>query len=171
DDLLARLEAFFDHPHRVDALTGPDIAERDFVVVADDGDTAQALQFLNCALRNEERAYLFLEEHARASIGTWTDDRLRIRKIDQQAQCSGGGVHLTLDGRDRALLGEDGAVGERQLDAAGFGSPAGAFRRALGHFEIVGLRDADTKHDRVELRHRSQQRALAPANQAPWLDL
>ena len=64
DDLLARLEALFDHPECVDARSDLDVAERDLAVAADDGDAVETLQFLHRALRHQQRARLGFEQHA-----------------------------------------------------------------------------------------------------------
>ena len=104
DDLLARLEPVFDDPERVDTRTDLDVAERDLAVGADHGDAVQVLQLLHGPLRNQERAGLGVEEHARTRRTGPAAGRCRGWEVQLHAEGAGGAVDGALDRPDRARL-------------------------------------------------------------------
>ena len=63
------------------------------------------------------------------------------------------------------------AVGQRQLDAGRLRFLPRPRRIALDDAQVVGLGDGDAEDDRIDLRDRRQQRALAAADEAARLHL
>ncbi len=67
-DALARLQTFVDDPHCADAIAHLDGPDADLVLCVDDGNLIGALQFGDCALRNQQAPGVFRSMRGRGRI-------------------------------------------------------------------------------------------------------
>ena len=167
DDPLAGLEAFFDHPQRVDALTDLHVAKRHLVVRIHHRDAVEALQLLHGALRNQQRARLGFEQQPRAAVlarAAAADSGLgnsicmpRVPVVGSTARSTGrhaAGVRIDVPSASVSWMPRP-----RRL--------AGARRVAPGDAQVVGLGDADAEENRIDLRDGREQRALPRPTRLP----
>ncbi len=85
---------------------GPTLTLRNATLLsrADHRDAVQVLQFLHGALRNEQRAGLGVEEHARAPVLARPQHVVGVGEIQLHAERAGGAVDGALDRPDRARV-------------------------------------------------------------------
>src|SRR5688500_6814542 len=85
DDAVADRDAVFDDPHRVDARSDLDAAERDLVVSADQRHAMKALHLLHGALRHQHGATLGFKKGASAAVLSRAQELFGIREFDLDA--------------------------------------------------------------------------------------
>src|SRR4029453_7558722 len=171
DNLLTGLDTVFDDPEGVHLLAHLDGAEGDFVGV-NDGQGVDALELLNGALRHEEGASLSIKKNAHTTVLPWPENLLRIREDELHAEGTGRRIDRALDGVDLARLRIATAVSQPQFDA--LSRPTRRLARSSdlpGNAQVVSLGHANLEEDRIDLRDRRQQRALATAHEVAGFDL
>src|ERR1700704_2064681 len=104
-NLLTRLEAAVNHPHRSDRLAGFHGAHTDFVITPDDRRLIASLRLSNGALRYEQSAFFHFRFDMHTSILPGTQNVARIREGSDDANRARAGIHLPVGQQDFAFSG------------------------------------------------------------------
>ena len=111
DHLFTGFNAFFDFPHRPEAVTDFHRADTRLVITADDGNLIIALQICNGFLRDKERAFPCLGSCADAGKLTGTQNISRIWKRGFEADRPSLYINVAIEGVKFSFLRIDRSVG------------------------------------------------------------
>src|SRR4030095_7197667 len=171
DYAVSWLKSFFHDPQRSHARADGHGFDRELVVGSDNRHVVEALQFLDCPLRHEHGVLFRFENEAHAPVLAWPNQGVRVGEPELQRQRSRRGINGTLDRIEPAFLRVYAAIGEQQFHRHGLAATlptelVGTSREA----QIFRFADTGGEQDRIDLRHRGQQRAFSAADKSPWPD-
>src|SRR5580704_10068578 len=116
NNLLTRLEAVFNNPHRPDRLAGLHGAYVDFVIVADNRHLIAPLRLRDGALRQQQSAFFYVGFDTHTSVLAGTENVAGIGKGCNDANRARAWIHLPVRKQDLAFLRVDPAVSKDQFD-------------------------------------------------------
>src|SRR5467141_1755886 len=115
-NLLTRLEALVNNPHRSHRFAGFHGAHANFVIAADDGHLVASLRLRNGALRQQQGACFQVGFDTHTSILAGTQNVAGIGKGSNDANRARVWIHLAVRQQDLAFLRVDTAVSKDQFD-------------------------------------------------------
>src|SRR5271166_1386947 len=110
-DALARFQPLFDYPVTAKSLTDRDATLGNLVCVIHHPDKIFALQFLDCPLRNKERAGAILNFEPRLRVLAWPEDVARVWEKCADPNRAGFWIHLPICRKEAAFVGMHLAIG------------------------------------------------------------
>src|SRR6266404_8071199 len=171
-DLITRLEALVNHPHRPDRLAGLYGAHTDFVIAADNCHLMASLRLRNSALWEQQSALFHAGFDTHTSILAGTENVTGIGKGSNDANRTRVWIHLPVGQQDFAFLRVGTAVRQDQFDGVSEktdGVLAGSGVVLFLHEDVFPFANREKRLDRLDLRNRSQDRG--GSNQVADLDL
>src|SRR4029077_12621595 len=111
NNALARFQSLFDHPVAANSLTYRDTALGNLVCVIHHPDKIFALQFLDCPLRNKERAGAILNFEPCLRVLAWPEDVARVWENRTDPNRTGFWIHLPICRKEAAFVGMHLAIG------------------------------------------------------------
>src|SRR6266849_9179331 len=115
-NLLTRLEAIINNPHRPDRLAGLHGAHTNSVIVADNRHLIGSLRLRNGALRKQQSALFHVGFDTRSSILAGTQNVAGIGKGSNDANRTRAWIHLPVRQQDFAFLRVGTAVSQDQFE-------------------------------------------------------
>ena len=148
-----------DDPEGADALADLDLSKVHGLVGSDHRDLVDALHILDGPLRNEERAFLRVDDRAHLRVLAGAQEIARVREYSPDVDGAGRLPDRAVQDRDRPPVGVTRPVGQGDLEVVLPLAVTAGYRAALAKSQILLLADRELDVDRIDLGDRGENRA------------